>query len=60
MHVRLAQALRGDLHEARFGAQILEGAAARVAHARLEPAEQLVDRLRERPGKRSALLHHAG
>src|SRR5690348_5956865 len=43
VHVRLAHARRGDLHELRPGAHVLDGAAAGVAHARAHPAHELLD-----------------
>src|ERR1035438_3711822 len=49
VHVRLAQPHGRRAHEARLGAQIFDRAAAGIAHPRLEPADELVDRLRQRP-----------
>src|SRR5688572_1726729 len=47
VNVALAQAGRADAHELRLGAQLVDGAAAGVAHARAQTAEELVDRLGE-------------
>src|SRR5215203_4502543 len=41
--MRLAEPAAGDAHEARVGAQLLDGAAAAVAHPGAEPAHELVD-----------------
>src|SRR5688572_2968950 len=45
VNVRLAQAHGGGADELRLGAQVVDGAAPRVAHAGLQPADELVDRL---------------
>src|SRR5688572_1146250 len=58
--VRFAQTHGGRAHETRLGAQVVDGAAAGVAHAGLEPADQLVDRLRQRAAIRDAPLDPLG
>src|SRR5262245_53098790 len=47
--VALAQAGRGDAHEARLLAQLVDALAPHVAHPRAQAAEELVDRVGERP-----------
>src|SRR5262245_15579863 len=58
--VALAEARRAAAHEARPGAQVLDRPAAAVAHPRAEPADELVDRLRERPAVGDAPLDALG
>src|SRR5688572_21713993 len=42
VNMTFAHARRGDLHEVRLGAQVIDGRAAGVAHAGTQPAHHLV------------------
>src|SRR5690606_37651602 len=54
------EALRGRADELRVRAKVLDGARARVAHARAETADELVEDRRERAAVRHAPLDALG
>src|SRR6266545_3776038 len=60
VHVALAQAGGADAHEAGARAQLVDVAAADVAHAGAQAADELVDRLRERAAVGHAALDALG
>src|SRR5438874_9932956 len=60
VRVRLAQARAADAHEARFGAEILDGGRADVAHAETKTANELIQEWRERTARRDATLDPFG
>src|SRR5215468_12197652 len=60
VNVALAQPRRRDLDEPSLGVQLGDRGAAEVAHRRAQPADQLVQRLAQRPLVRDAALDALG